>query len=53
MNYKVIPRKNPRDLEADPKYYATIVRPPSITIDKLAKGLQKSPRLTNWIPNLF
>lgn len=24
INYKVIPRKNPQDTEADPKYYASI-----------------------------
>lgn len=24
INYKVIPRKNPRDVAADPKYYASI-----------------------------
>jgi len=41
MNYKVITRKNPRDLEAPPKYYAQIVRPPSISLDKLANRISE------------
>lgn len=39
MKFKVVTRKNPRDLEAAPKYYAQIVRPESITIEKLSKRI--------------
>lgn len=36
MKYKVIPRKNPRNQEDPPKFYAQIVRPDKISLDELA-----------------
>lgn len=41
MKFKVIPRKNPQDANATPKYYAQIVRPESITIEKLSKRISE------------
>lgn len=39
MKYKVIPRINPLDKDAAPKYYAQIVRPEPVSIEKLAKRI--------------
>jgi predicted histone-like DNA-binding protein len=39
MKYKIIPRRNPQDANAVPKYYAQIIRPESITMEKLAKRI--------------
>ena len=39
MKYKVIPRKNPLDKDAAPKYYAHILRPDPVSIEKLSKRI--------------
>lgn len=41
MKFTVIPRKNPQDANALPKYYAQIVRPESVTIEKLSKRISE------------
>lgn len=39
MKFKVVSKKNPRDLDAPQKYYAQIVRPDSISLEILSKRI--------------
>ena len=39
MKYKVIPRLNPQKPNDSPKYFARIVRPENITLEKLSKRI--------------
>jgi hypothetical protein len=37
VKYKVLPKKNPRDMVAPEKFYATVVADGETNFDKLAK----------------
>lgn len=39
MKYKIIPRLNPQKPNDNPKYFARIVRPENITLEKLSKRI--------------
>ena len=42
VKYKVISKKNPRDIEAAPKFYVTSVVAEKIDLDSLAKSVARS-----------
>ena len=42
IKYKLIEKKNPRDLEAAPKFYASAVTTRKIDLDELSKNIARS-----------
>ena len=42
IKYKLIEKKNPRDLEATPKFYASSVTTRKIDLDELSKNIARS-----------
>lgn len=46
INYSVNPRRNPRDKEAAPKYYATAQKVSTITLDELGDNISHATTAT-------